>query len=135
MESSHGSVANFVNISNEEIERDDLFLGKKDSIICASIPENPTMLNGKWKLLSRAYQFMRTNKNLLNNDKWADRFSTRGSECFKELKDKEIIECLNEDSKRGRFYKLTSNPKPFRLRQSAALSLSNTICQSRPEAD
>lgn len=26
---------------------------------------------------------------------------------LKELKDKEIIECLNEDSKRGRFYKLT----------------------------
>ena len=60
---------------------------KKDSIICISIPENPTMLNGKWKLMSRAYQFIRSNEHLLNNDKWADRFSTRGCECFNKMKE------------------------------------------------
>ena len=60
---------------------------KKDSIICVSIPENPTMLNGKWKLISRTYQFMRSNKYLLNNDKWADRFSSRGCEYYKKLKE------------------------------------------------
>ena len=63
---------------------------KKDSIICISIPENPTMLNGKWKLMSRAYQFIRSNEHLLNNDKWADRFSTRGCECFNHLKENGI---------------------------------------------
>ena len=63
---------------------------KKDSIICISIPENPTMLNGKWKLISRAYQLMRSNALLLNNDKWADRFSTRGCECYNRLKEEGI---------------------------------------------
>lgn len=28
---------------------------------------------------------------------------------LQELKDKSIVECLNEDSKRGRFYKLTDD--------------------------
>lgn len=64
----------------------DIMVGKQDSIVCASIPENPTMINGKWKLLSREYQFIKSNKNLMNNDKWADRFSTRGCECFNQLK-------------------------------------------------
>ena len=56
----------------------DIMASKNDSVISISIPENPTMINGKWKLMSRAYQFMRSNEHLLNNDKWADRFSTRG---------------------------------------------------------
>ena len=64
----------------------DILVGKQDAIISVSIPENPTMLNGKWKLLSREYQFMRSNSNLINNDKWADRFSTRGCDCFNKLK-------------------------------------------------
>lgn len=65
----------------------DVLVGKKDSVICVSIPENPTMLNGKWKLMSRQYQFMRSNEHLMNNDKWADRFSTRGCDCFRQLKE------------------------------------------------
>ena len=68
----------------------EIFTGKKDSIICASIPENPTMLNGKWKLISREYQFMRSNEHLMNIDKWADRFSTRGCECFNKLKEEGV---------------------------------------------
>ena len=68
----------------------EILTGKQNSIVCVSIPENPTMLNGKWKLMSRAYQFMRSNEHLLNNDKWADRFSTRGCECFNALKDEGV---------------------------------------------
>ena len=68
----------------------DILVGKQDSIISASIPENPTMINGKWKLLSREYQFIRTNEHLMNNDKWADRFSTRGCECFNHLKEQGV---------------------------------------------
>ncbi len=68
----------------------DILVGKQDSIISASIPENPTMINGKWKLLSREYQFIRTNEHLMNNDKWADRFSTRGCECFNQLKEQGV---------------------------------------------
>ena len=65
----------------------DILPCKKDAVISASIPENPTMLNGKWKLMSRNYQFMRSNEHLMNNDKWADRFSTRGCEYFNKLKE------------------------------------------------
>jgi hypothetical protein len=68
----------------------DIMASKNDSVISISIPENPTMINGKWKLMSRAYQFMRSNEHLLNNDKWADRFSTRGCELFSSLKDQGI---------------------------------------------
>ncbi len=74
----------------------EIMSGKHDAVISASIPENPTMLNGKWKLMSRAYQFMRSNEHLLNTDKWADRFSTRGCECFNELK-KEGVEIYRYD--------------------------------------
>ena len=67
-----------------------ILTGKQDAVISASIPENPTMLNGKWKLLSREYQFMRSNSHLMNNDKWADRFSTRGCDCFNKLREEGI---------------------------------------------
>lgn len=68
----------------------EIMTGKNDAIVCVSIPENPTMLNGKWKLISREYQFMRTNSHLLNTDKWADRFSTRGCESFNNLKEQGV---------------------------------------------
>ena len=68
----------------------DIMASKNDSVISISIPENPTMINGKWKLMSRAYQFMRSNEHLLNNDKWADRFSTRGCDCFNSLKEQGV---------------------------------------------
>lgn len=29
------------------------------------------------------------------------------SRCLKELKDKQLVECLNEDAKKGRLYRLT----------------------------
>ena len=75
---------------NDVVHYFEVLPGKKDAVICVSIPENPAMLNGKWKLISRAYQFMRSNEHLLNHDKWADRYSTRGCECFNLLKEQGI---------------------------------------------
>ena len=36
------------------------FAGKKNTIFTVSIPENPTMLNAKWKLYSREYQLIQS---------------------------------------------------------------------------
>ena len=63
------------------------FAGKKNTIFTVSIPENPTMLNAKWKLYSREYQLIQSSS-LIDVDKleWTHRFTPRGSEFFKECK-------------------------------------------------
>ena len=63
------------------------FTGKQEAIFTVSIPENPTMLNAKWKLISREYQLIQSSE-LIDVEKldWTHRFSTRGSEFFKECK-------------------------------------------------
>ena len=43
------------------------------------------MLEGKWRILSKPYQLVATNKNIPNRDNWTQRHSNRGSEYFKEL--------------------------------------------------
>ncbi len=63
------------------------FTGKQDAIFNISIPENPTMLNAKWKLHSREYQLIQSSKLIdVNKLDWTHRFSTRGSEFFRECK-------------------------------------------------
>ena len=44
------------------------FVGKQNSIINVALPENPQMLNAKWKLISREYQLVQSNK-LINQEK------------------------------------------------------------------
>ena len=63
------------------------FAGKKNTIFTVSIPENPTMLNAKWKLYSREYQLIQSSS-LIDVDKleWTHRFTPRGSEFFKKNK-------------------------------------------------
>ena len=67
------------------------FTGKPEAIFNISIPENPTMLNAKWKLLSREYQLIQSSS-LIDVEKleWTHRFSTRGSEFFRECSAKGI---------------------------------------------
>ena len=43
------------------------------------------MLEGKWRVLSKPYQPVATNKNMPNRDNWTQRHSGRGTEYFKEL--------------------------------------------------
>ncbi len=62
----------------------------KQSKICVSLPWDNSMLEGKWRILSKPYQQVATNKNMPNRDNWTQRYSKRGWEYFKELNDKGI---------------------------------------------
>lgn len=64
------------------------FAGKDNAVIMVSIPENEIMLGSKWKYNSRTYDLVNFDKKMINRDDWTNRFSSRGSEYFKELKDK-----------------------------------------------
>ena len=56
-----------------------------NSEICVSLARDKTMLNGKWRILSKPYQMVSTNKLMPNQDNWTQRYATRGSEYFKSL--------------------------------------------------
>jgi len=66
------------------------FSSLKNSKVCVSVPSDRTMLEGKWRILSKPYQLVSTNKLIPNRDNWTQRHSTRGSEYFKELTEKGI---------------------------------------------
>lgn len=63
------------------------FVGKQNAIINIALPENPLMLNAKWKLLSRQYQLVQSSSLVKKDSDWIKRYSNRGSDYFKELKD------------------------------------------------
>ena len=58
----------------------------KNSVICVSLPWDNTMLEGKWRVLSKPYQLIHTLGNFPNTDNWMQRFSTRGCDLFNNLK-------------------------------------------------
>ncbi len=68
----------------------DNFPGKQNAVILVSVPENEIMISSKWKYNSRTYQPVNLGKKMLNKDGWTNRFSSRGSEYFKELNEKGI---------------------------------------------
>lgn len=66
------------------------FSSLKDSKVCVSVPPDKTMLEGKWRILSKPYQMVCSNKNIPNRDNWTQRHSNRGSEYLKELVEKGV---------------------------------------------
>ena len=61
----------------------------QNSAICVSLPWDNTMLDGKWRVMSKQYQLIHNDNDMfLNRDNWMQRFSTRGCELFGELKQK-----------------------------------------------
>ena len=66
------------------------FSSLKNSKICVSVPSDRTMLEGKWRILSKPYQLVATNKNIPNRDNWTQRHSNRGSEFLRELSERGI---------------------------------------------
>ena len=63
------------------------FQGAKNSVIAVSMAKNEVMISSKWKYLSRVYHPVNLNSHLINRDSWADRFSKKGTDLFKHLKD------------------------------------------------
>lgn len=60
----------------------------KNSVICVSLPWDNTMLEGKWRILSKPYQLIHSsNEEFLNRDNWMQRFSSRGCELVSSLKE------------------------------------------------
>ena len=57
----------------------------KQSKICVSLPWDRTMLEGKWRILSKPYQMVASNEHIKNIGNWTQRYSTRGCEFFSEL--------------------------------------------------
>lgn len=68
----------------------DNYSSLKQSDICISLPWDNAMLEGKWRILSKPYQQVATNKNIPNRDNWTQRYSKRGCEYFNELSDRGI---------------------------------------------
>lgn len=68
----------------------DNFSSLKNSQICVSLPWDNSMLNGKWRILSKPYQLVSSNANFQNIDNWTQRFSNRGSEYFNSLTEQGI---------------------------------------------
>lgn len=64
----------------------------KYSKICISQVWDRTMLNGKWRILSKPYQLVATNPLMKNRDGWTHRYSTRGCEYFRSLVEEKGIE-------------------------------------------
>lgn len=67
------------------------FSSLKNSKICVSVPFDRTMLDGKWRILSKPYQLVATNKLIPNRDNWTQRHSHRGSDYFRELSERGIM--------------------------------------------
>ena len=65
----------------------DNYVSLKNSVICVSLPWDNTMLDGKWRVMSKQYQLIHSDEDMfLNRDNWMQRFSARGSELFYNLK-------------------------------------------------
>ena len=59
----------------------------KNSAFCISLPWDNTMMEGKWRVLSKPYQLIHSKEDeFINQDNWMQRFSTRGCELFSNLK-------------------------------------------------
>lgn len=61
------------------------FSSLKQSKLCVSLPWDRTLLNGKWRILSKPYQLVATNEHMRNIDNWTQRYSTRGCDFFNTL--------------------------------------------------
>ena len=64
----------------------DNYSSLKNSTICISLPWDNSMLEGKWRILSKPYQQVSTNIHIPNRENWTQRYTKRGCEYFNELK-------------------------------------------------
>lgn len=69
----------------------DNFPSTANSDICVSLAWDKTMLNGKWRILSKPYQMVSTNPLFPNQDNWTQRYTTRASDYLKSLIEKGAV--------------------------------------------
>ena len=66
----------------------DNYFSIQNSVFCIFLPWDNTMMEGKWRVLSKPYQLIHENEDrFLNRDNWMQRFAPRGSELFMKLKE------------------------------------------------
>ena len=65
-------------------------VGKQNAIINIALPDNPQMLNAKWKLISREYQLIQSSELINHDSDWIKRYSHRGCDHFLELKNQGV---------------------------------------------
>lgn len=70
----------------------DNFSGLKYLKICISLVWDRTMLDGKWRVLSKPYQLVSTNSLIMNRNGWTQRYSARGCEYFRTLVEEKGVE-------------------------------------------
>lgn len=63
---------------------------KQNVVIMVSIPENEIMISSKWKYNSRTYDIVNFEEKIKNVDDWTNRFSTRGCDLFRDLKEENV---------------------------------------------
>lgn len=68
----------------------DNYSSLNDSLITVSIPWDNSILEGKWRILSKPYQLVNSNEHVINRDNWTQRYSTRGCEYFLKLKERGV---------------------------------------------
>ena len=69
----------------------DNYVSKNNTVFCISLPWDNTMLEGKWRVLSKQYQLIHNEEErFLNRDNWMQRFSNRGCELFSNLKEQGV---------------------------------------------
>lgn len=66
------------------------FSSLKNSQICVSLPFDNSMLNGKWRILSKLYQQLNLKGKFPNTNNWTQRYSTRGCDYFNNLIEQDI---------------------------------------------
>lgn len=69
----------------------DNYVSKNNSVFCVSLPWDNTMLEGKWRVLSKQYQLIHNDEDMfLNRDNWMQRFSTRGCDLLSSLSEQGV---------------------------------------------
>jgi hypothetical protein len=58
----------------------------ENSYVCVSLAWDSSMLNGRWRILSKPYHRVSSSEQLKNRDNWTQRYSNRGKDFFDELK-------------------------------------------------
>ncbi len=70
----------------------DNYVSIKNSVFCVSLPWDNTMLEGKWRVLSKQYQLIHNDEKMfLNRDNWMQRFSTRGCDLLMSLSEQGAV--------------------------------------------